>query len=125
MTEGIEICNTAKIYFKHDGGYYDEPKITNQVCSNVSETLVIVTSVKTPTSLSDLTLGPNPVEGTLFIENKGTKKYTLQLVNSLGQNVDQIEVSASSNASLNVRDLNAGIYIVYANGIFAEKIILR
>jgi hypothetical protein len=84
-----------------------------------------VTSVKTPTSLSDIILGPNPVEGTLFIENKGTKKYTLQLVNSLGQSVDQIEVSASSNASLNVQDLNAGIYIVYANGLFAEKIVLR
>lgn len=125
MTEGVEICNTAKIYFKHDGGYYDEPKITNQVCSNVSETLVIVTSVNTPTSLTDLTLGPNPVDGTLFIENRSTKKYTLQLVNSLGQSVDQIQVSASSKASLNVRDLNAGIYIVYANGLFAQKIVLR
>jgi hypothetical protein len=125
MTEGIEICNTAKIYFKHDGGYYDEPKTTNQVCSNVSETLIIVTSVQKPTSLSELTLGPNPVDGTLFIDNKSNEKYTLQLVNSLGQSIEQIVVRPSSKTSLNMTNLNAGIYIVYANGLFAQKIVLR
>ena len=125
LAEGIEICNTAKIYFEHDGGYYDEPKITNQVCSNVSETLGIINSVETPTIISELILGPNPVDGTLFIENKSTNSYTLQLVNSLGQRINQVDVSASSKTSINVKNLNPGVYVVYANGLFAQKIVIR
>ena len=125
LAEGIEICNTAKIYFEHDGGYYDEPKITNQVCSNVSETLGIINSVETPTIISELILGPNPVDGTLFIENKSTNSYSLQLVNSLGQRMNQVDISASSKTSINVKNLNPGVYVVYANGLFAQKIVIR
>jgi hypothetical protein len=125
ITEGLEICNTAKIYFKHDGGYYDEPKTTNQVCSNVSETLGIINKVETLEAISELSMGPNPVDGTLFIENKSTNAYTLQIVNSLGQSMTQIEVPAFSKVSLNVKHLNAGVYVVNANGRFAQKIVIR
>ncbi|HAY89722.1 MAG TPA: hypothetical protein DCY51_09790, partial [Bacteroidetes bacterium] len=62
---------------------------------------------------------------TLFIENKSTNSYTLQLVNSLGQRINQVDVSASSKTSINVKNLNPGVYVVYANGLFAQKIVIR
>jgi hypothetical protein len=125
MTKGLVICNDAKIYFEFDGGYYDEPKITNQVCSDVAEVLSTPNNIEKLRSLTNLTLGPNPVDGTLYIENSGTEMYSLLLTNSLGQDLAQIRVGAHSKAALDVKNLDAGIYIVYANGIFAQKIVLR
>ncbi|PCJ63129.1 MAG: hypothetical protein COA58_16600 [Bacteroidetes bacterium] len=124
VPKGTEICNTAKIHFSNRIGSYEEPIITDTVCSVVGETVSVVNSTGLPENASDLTIGPNPVKDFIHFQNKGLEKYSILVLNALGQTVREIKINPLSTNELDVRSLESGVYFVYSNGIFAKKFVL-
>jgi hypothetical protein len=124
LKQGMEICNTAKIYFSFSPGTYDEAIVTNTVCSNVADELGIINGDGLPLSVEDLAIGPNPVSDRLHIANSGSKSYDISLINTLGQHMGAIKVKAHQQLYMDVKDLPSGVYTVYVDGAFAKKIIL-
>lgn len=125
MIEDAEICNTAKIYLSFDNGVYGEALVTNTVCSYMSETLGITNSIDLPPSIDDLDIGPNPVSDKVVISNSRHNSVRISVLNSLGQKLTQIDVKEHSNVRLDVSQYRPGIYFLYANGLFAKKIVIH
>lgn len=124
LLKGMEICNTAKIYFSFSDGTFDEAMITNTVCSDVADILGIINNTQTPSYLNDLTIGPNPASNFVTFENNSTKKYHIAIVNALGQELNTIQLNGNLKTVLDVKHLNTGVYTIYVDGIFAKKLVL-
>ena len=124
LLKGMEICNTAKIYFSFSDGSFDEAMITNTVCSDVADILGIINNTQTPSYLNDLTIGPNPASNFVTFENNSTKKYHIAIVNALGQELNNIQLNGNIKTVLDVKHLNTGVYTIYVDGIFAKKLVL-
>lgn len=126
LKTGTELCNTAKIYYSYREGSFYEPITTNEVCSQVGVTAGIVNSDNNGllTFSKDLAIGPNPVENYIYIKNSSAKRYTLNLVNALGQSITSTSISPLLETKVDVRLLDAGVYFIYADGIFAQKFVI-
>lgn len=74
----------------------------------------IITDVHEVVEKQDVMIYPNPVKNVLNIE-LGDNQSDVMVYNSLGQMVKHIEM-ASGNITINVEDLDAGMYFVKANG---------
>jgi hypothetical protein len=90
----------------------------------VGETVGIVNGTPLPENATDLTIGPNPVQDFIQFANLGHNKYSITVVNALGQTVKDAEIKQFSTLKLDVRELESGVYFVYSNGIFAKKFVL-
>jgi len=124
LSKGMDICNTAKIYFSFSDGTFDEAMITNTVCSEVADILGIINNTQTPYYLNDLNIGPNPISNFITLENNSNKKYHIAVVNALGQELNSIDLNGYSKTVLDVKNLNTGLYTIYVDGIFAKKLVL-
>lgn len=124
LSKGMEICNTAKIYFSFSDGTFDEAMVTNTVCSNVSDILGIINSNHQLTYLEDLTIGPNPVSNFIKLENNSNKKYQISIINALGQELNTIKLNSYEKNNFDVRHLPTGVYSIYVDGVFAKKLVL-
>ena len=129
VVEGDIICNQALIYLSSDGGFYSEPIVTNTVCTNVGEVLsnddIKTNNSSQSTQLRDLEIGPNPVSNILVLDNKGSRDYHLQILNALGQSVETIELSKFEEYSLDVSNYSKGVYFIFSEGQFAQKIVVK
>ncbi|MFB1002650.1 MAG: T9SS type A sorting domain-containing protein [Bacteroidia bacterium] len=125
MKKDAEICNTAKIYLSFENGVYGEPIATNTVCSYMSETLGVTNTIVSPPTIDDLGIGPNPVSDVVVISNDRSNSVHLSMVNSLGQKLKQLDVKQHSKISLDVSEYQPGVYFIYANGLFAKKIVIH
>jgi len=127
LVTGAEMCNTAKIYFSYKAGSFNEPIITNTVCSNVGVTAGITNSDNSDllSYNKDLTIGPNPVDNFIYFKNQCNKNYSINIVNTLGQSVSDINVAPFNESKLDVRALESGVYFIYTDGVFAQKIVLH
>ena len=124
LIKGMDICNTAKIYFGFSDGTFDEAMITNTVCSDVADVLGIINNTQTPSYFNDLTIGPNPASNFVSFENNSNKNYNVAIVNALGQELNTIQLNSYAKTVLDIKHLDAGIYTIYVDGIFAKKLIL-
>ena len=84
----------------------------------------IVNSTILTEGANDLTIGPNPVQDFIQFDNSGYNKYSITVVNALGQTVMNTQIKPFSKSELDVRELESGVYFVYSNGIFAKKFVL-
>ncbi len=124
LSSGTEICNTAKIYFGDNKGFYGERKTTNSVCSIVAKTLGVPNGTSQTSSPSLLIIGPNPASRTLSFLNNSTESYSIAIVNTLGKTIKTIKINSLNEQTVNVEQWASGVYIVYSNGVFAEKIVI-
>jgi hypothetical protein len=124
LIKGMDICNTAKIYFGFSDGTFDEAMITNTVCTDVADVLGIINNTHAPSYLNDLNIGPNPASNFVSFENNSTKKYHIAVVNALGQELNTIQLNSYAKTVLDIKHLDAGVYTIYVDGIFAKKLIL-
>ena len=74
----------------------------------------IITDVYEVVEKQEVTAYPNPANDVLNIE-LGEAQSDVMIYNSLGQMVKRIEM-ASGNVTINIEDLNDGVYFVKANG---------
>lgn len=125
ISEGESVCNKAKIYFSYKQGTYDEPIITNEVCSTVGQTSVIIGQNNTPNFVDGLTIGPNPVEDYLNFNNETQKDFEIIITNTLGQTLKEAKITRNSETSLDVTEYSKGVYFIYANGIFVHKFVVK
>ena len=123
IPQGTAICNTAKIYFSYQNGSFGEPLNTNTVCSKVGGTLNVLSTSELRSGIK-LVVTPNPIRNFIQIENKGSELYDVQIVNTLGQLNHRVTVSAFNDATLDVKNLPAGVYFIYADGVFVQKVIV-
>ncbi|MFO7829595.1 MAG: choice-of-anchor J domain-containing protein [Bacteroidales bacterium] len=71
--------------------------------------------------LKDMNIYPNPVKSMLIIENiEGVNQ--ISIINTLGQEIKQIEVNGNENLNLDLSELNSGLYFV---SFYNEKGILK
>ena len=122
---GKEICNTALIYLSHANGLFEEPKVTNTVCSKVEETLGIINNVNQKNISSKLSVGPNPAENILNFVNSSHETINILLINNIGQNVKSFKLDPIDEKNINVKDLPRGVYMIFSSGILSKKIILN
>ena len=122
---GKEICNTALIYLSHANGLFEEPKVTNTVCSKVEETLGIINNVNQKNINSKLSIGPNPADNILNFVNSSHETINVLLINNIGQNVKSFKLDPIDEKNINVKDLPRGVYMVFSSGILSKKIILN
>jgi hypothetical protein len=125
IAEGESVCNKAKIYFSYKQGTFDEPIITNEVCSTVGQTSVIIGQNNTPNYVDGLTIGPNPVADLLYFNNETQQNFDVIITNTLGQTLKSARIARSSETSVDVSDYSKGVYFIYANGIFVHKFVVK
>lgn len=122
---GKEICNTALIYLSHSNGLFEEPKVTNTVCSKVEETLGVINNVNQKNIENKLSIGPNPANNILNFVNSSNETINISLINSIGQNVRKFKLDPRVEENINVKELPSGVYVVFSDGIFSKKIIIN
>lgn len=125
MDKDAEICNTAKIYFSFANGVYGEATNTNTVCSYYSEVLGVTNGSTLPSAINGLEIGPNPVSDIVTITNSKSETVHLTIVNNLAQDITKLDVRKHSENEINVSNYAPGVYFIYANGLFAKKIVIR
>lgn len=135
LEKGSEICNTAKIYFSYsknangEATYYNEPIVTNEVCSVVGEVLAVekneTNGIVVSSFQKNLFIGPNPVTNFLHFDNKGHESFKIEIVNTLGQTVNTVDIKSFKSLDLDLTSFDSGIYFIYTNGVFAKKFMLR
>ncbi|MBT8326203.1 MAG: T9SS type A sorting domain-containing protein [Bacteroidia bacterium] len=122
---GAEICNTAKIYYSYKKGTFDEPMVTNTVCSEVGESSGIIGQNPLPNVIVGLEIGPNPVTDRLLINNTTKTDYTVSILNTIGQKMNSFTINSFEESTINMADLTKGVYFIYAEGIFVHKFIVQ
>ena len=80
--KGEKLCNTAYIYLITDESYAPEPIITSTVCSSVDDGIGVV---PVPEPLTGITVGPNPANSSIEINNDSELDHVLVITNALGQ----------------------------------------
>ena len=122
---GSEICNTAKIYYSFKKGTFDEPMVTNTVCSEVGEASGIIGRDPLPSIIAGLEIGPNPVSEYLTINNTTKAEYEVSISNAIGQKINAFTINSFEESTLDVSKLQKGVYFIYAEGIFVHKFMVQ
>lgn len=122
---GTEICNTAKIYYSYKKGTFDEPLVTNTVCSEVGESSGIIGQDPLPSIIAGLEIGPNPVKDYLLVNNTTKKDYQITISNAIGQKMSAFTINSFEESTINVAKFTKGVYFLYAEGVFVHKFIVQ
>ncbi len=92
------------------------------------DTSIPSTGIDNPTALRQLSVYPNPVQETLFVETElsAASQISLRLVNAQGQIIRQLAHPAASGSQayrLEVEGLASGLYFlsIYADGVLAHS----
>jgi hypothetical protein len=125
IAKGETLCNTAKLYYSYKKGTFDEPIFTQTVCSEVNETGAIIGNNAPPSYIDGLEIGPNPVKDILYFNNLTKKDFDVVLTNAIGQQINSFKISSESENAVNLSEFKAGIYFIYAEGIFVHKFIIH
>jgi len=125
IKQGDEICNNAKLYYSYRKGSYNEPIVTNTVCSSVGVTTTIIGDDNSPTYIHGLDIGPNPVSNYLNIANNTNEKYNIVIVNTLGQKMQNVYSIENSLEQIDVSNYSKGVYFIYAKGMFIQKFVVK
>ena len=72
--------------------------------------------------LANFNIHPNPATSTVFVESSLNEKAQVSIIDLTGRCVK--DVNATDNATINVEDLNKGIYFVNVNGK-VEKLVIE
>ena len=57
-------------------------------------------------------MSPNPSNGVFTVTANNADKYTLEVINILGEVVSTKSIEGSINETINISNLNAGVYLV-------------
>jgi hypothetical protein len=125
LNVGQEICNTALIYLSHEDGFFEEPKITNTVCSKIEETAGIINNVSKNNINDKLSIGPNPANSKLNFINSGNEPISFSIINSVGQNMIKFKVESRTKKIISIKEFPSGVYMIYSDGFFSKKIIIK
>ncbi len=125
IEKGETVCNMAKIYFSYKKGTFDEPIFTQTVCSEVNETGASSGDNRIPSYVEGLNIGPNPVQDVLLFNNTTFNDFDVVLHNAIGQEISNFTINSNSETRFNVEEFEAGVYFIYANGIFVHKFIVH
>jgi uncharacterized repeat protein (TIGR01451 family) len=106
LAPGTEVRNTAHIYFD-----INPAVVTNTTVSKIP----LPNGIKELTDAGKLKLYPNPATHTLFIENIDATYTKVSIMNAVGQQVDEYNLSTGSNA-INISTLSKGLYYLSASG---------
>ena len=106
LEEGFEVCFSIEYIPDETYDGYDPNLENNTWCTLYSPTNPSDGIIENTNTLS---VSPNPASTTLTVENAAGAR--ILVYNIAGQEVMSIE-AAEANATLNVSDLNAGLYIV-------------
>lgn len=121
LTVGEHICNTAEIYYSYKKGTYNEPFTTNTVCSVVEQEVGVPSPIS---KIKGLSVGPVPSNNVLNFDNSTSEVFEISIVNAIGQQVGQLKVNKHTKVSLDISSYNTGAYLIYANGRYAQKVII-
>ena len=125
LNVGQEICNTALIYLSYSDGWFEEPNVTNTVCSKVEETLGVTNYIDKNNLNEKLTIGPNPANTELKFVNSSSEPLNLSLINSLGQKIINFKIDSKAKKIINIKEVPSGVYMIYSDGFFSKKIIIN
>ena len=125
LNVGQEICNTALIYLSYSDGWFEEPNVTNTVCSKVEETLGVTNYIDKNNLNEKLTIGPNPANTELKFVNSSSEPLNLSLINSLGQKIINFKIDSRAKKIINIKEVPSGVYMIYSDGFFSKKIIIN
>ncbi|MCE3294945.1 MAG: cell surface glycoprotein (s-layer protein) related protein [Crocinitomicaceae bacterium] len=100
--------------------------ITQNGCSDTSACITINTvGITGPGDIKNLTVYPNPNNGTFTISAENEGKYSL--VNELGQTVREFELNAANKYTAPVKNLSTGVYYIVGftnTEVFKQKVIV-
>ena len=119
LKRGDVICNDAELYYSYRKGSYNEPMVTNEVCSQVGGSTGIEPITESPFSIK-----PIPAHNKLEINNKTSEFLDLELVNYLGEQVLSAQVQPYGDHIVDISDLASGIYFL-SNGNTALKVVVH
>ncbi|MGJ8665534.1 MAG: choice-of-anchor B family protein [Patiriisocius sp.] len=100
----------------------------NIVISDINRGLLIVKDPLLGTNevtTNDFTLSPNPATGTFSIKSSANPITSIEIFNILGQQVVMESFTETSNKSIDVTSLNAGMYLVKINGNTTKRLIVK
>lgn len=125
LNVGQEVCNTALIYLSYSDGWFEEPNITNTVCSKVEETLGVTNNIEKNNINEKLSIGPNPANTELKFFNSTSHPLNLSIINSFGQNIIDFKIDSRAKKTLNIKEIPSGVYVIFSDGFFSKKIIIN
>ncbi len=125
LNVGQEVCNTALIYLSYSDGWFEEPNITNTVCSKVEETLGFTNNIEKNNINEKLSIGPNPANTELKFFNSTSRPLNLSIINSFGQNIIDFKIDSRAKKTLNIKEIPSGVYMLFSDGFFSKKIIIN
>ncbi|MDG1724205.1 MAG: T9SS type A sorting domain-containing protein [Bacteroidia bacterium] len=125
LNVGQEVCNTALIYLSYSDGWFEEPNITNTVCSKVEETLGVTNDIEKNNINEKLSIGPNPANTELKFFNSTSRPLNLSIINSFGQNIIDFKIDSRAKKTLNVKEIPSGVYMIFSDSFFSKKIIIN
>ncbi len=122
LVKGESICNQAKIFYSYKEGTFNEPIITNTVCSQIGG------SARTPvlTAPADvLKISPMPAQEYFQLENQGVEHLSILMVNAIGQVVAEFQLNAMESIRVESSEYESGVYFLKVNESFTKKLILN
>ncbi len=125
LNVGQEVCNTALIYLSYSDGWFEEPNVTNTVCSKVEETLGVTNNIEKNNIDEELSIGPNPANTELKFFNSTSRPLNLSIINSFGQNIIDFKIDSRAKKTLNIKEIPSGVYMLFSDGFFSKKIIIN
>jgi hypothetical protein len=100
--------------------------VTENTCSETSECVaVVINGTMKFTADSQIGVYPNPNNGAFVIESNVEGTYNI--VNNLGQSVQTVELNAAGNYSVEIKDLDNGVYYMVGvkdNRMTRQKIVV-
>ncbi len=111
---------------------FNEVDFSYYYIDDVSLTLESATGIDDQSNVREISVYPNPNNGSMFIEYSGLEENsTLELYNSAGQIVDsyQLVFNGTGVLSINRTDLSAGIYtyLILENGMgtITDRVVIQ
>lgn len=112
---GTQIKNTANIYFD-----YNAPIRTN---TTVNECKAAITSIIENKQNSLLSVYPNPNNGAFTV--KSTNEGVYSIINELGQILQQFKLSSTNQYTVNIENLNNGVYFIVGDSIQQKIVVIK
>lgn len=72
-----------------------------------------------------ITVYPNPASDELVVTTKNTPIKQLQLFNVLGQKIKDLEINNLNTKTLNIEDLEEGVYFLKINNDYTQKVLIK
>ncbi len=103
--------------------------ITNNNCvdtSNCYNILVVGMTMLNSPIFDSVKVFPNPNTGTFTLEfiNAKYESNTIEIINSVGQIVYQTTTS-NDKEQVHLHNIRSGLYVIYINGLYTQKIIIK